>query len=205
MRKVLYSGVIASILLVSCDSTNQADPPKETMEETPSGSSATAAPTERKPTKDVVFSVEGQDETIKMDLMEGRESLYSFYVDKERYQFERLENFDVLTPVEPLPDSYPEVKMEIRYIHNQSPDKVKEEVKKDLSFTVEEETVTSPVQATSLHGTSGIEPDSQVFMAYLMDAGEAGTLLITEAYSLEAQEGHGARFFQMLETLEIQQ
>lgn len=205
MRKEVFTVIAASLLLVGCMSNtteeqpeNSAKEPVETSEKQPKPS----AEIDREPSKEFVQSVEGQDEVIQMNLVKGQDSLYSMYVDQERYQFGEAGEKDVLTPTVPVPTGYPEVKMEILYIEDRNPDGVKQDFEKEYAFPLEEQAVTSPVDALSFHGTSGTEPDSEVVTIYLLDA-FGGTLFIEERYFLEAQEGHGARFEQMLETLEL--
>ena len=77
-----------------------------------------------------------------------------------------------------------------------------EDMEQEYTMPIEEKTISAPVNALSLHGTSGDESDSEVVTIYMMEVND-GTLLIKENYFLEAQEGHGARFEQMLETLEV--
>ncbi|PIC64596.1 hypothetical protein CSV79_05485 [Sporosarcina sp. P13] len=206
MRDVLYTSVAVAFLLVGCSSPEKTeDPDVDAPVEVPTEHKAetpVTTPIDRKPTKEIIHSVEGQDETIKTDLVKGHDSLYSLYIDKERYIFETSEDKDVLRPVVDGPKGYPEVKMEFLMIDDKKTEEVKEDLKKDSIYAMEEEYVTSPVAAISLHGKEGVTPESEVTTMYLLEAG-AGTLLITETYFLEAQEGHGARFLQMLETLEL--
>ncbi|MDV6377203.1 hypothetical protein ORD22_02865 [Sporosarcina sp. GW1-11] len=203
MRKVLYSSAAAALLLVGCSSPEKTeDIDVEAPLEVPTENTEVTPPLDREPTKEITQSVEGEEMTITMDLVEGHDSLYSLYIDKERYTFETGEDKDVLRPVVDVPEGYPEVQMEFLMIDDKKPEEVKEDLQKDTVYTMEEENVTSPVAAISLHGKDGIEPDSEVKTVYLLAAG-AGTLLITETYFLEAQEGHGARFHHMLETLEL--
>ncbi|PID15708.1 hypothetical protein CSV63_07990 [Sporosarcina sp. P34] len=205
MRKTIYVSFALSLLLVGCNSETE----KPTKEVKPSGEKAieeiaevpTSLP-EREPTKDVVLSVEGEDSTITMNLVEGSRALYSLYIDPERYTFENGENEDKLTPIAKTPTDYPEVYMTFLYIENQNPESVKEEMKQQYKMSLEEQTISTPVHALSLHGTTGQKSDSEVVTIYIMEV-ERGTLLIKENYFLEAQEGHGARFEQMLKTLEV--
>lgn len=205
MRKTMYASFAMSLLLVGCNSeaekpTNEVTPsaeaPVEEITEVPS-----ALP-EREPTMDVVLSVEGEDSTITMDLVEGSDAMYSLYIDPERYTFETGEKEDKLTPITEMSTDYPEVNMTFLYVEDQTPESVKENMKQEYRMPLEEKTISAPVNALLLHGTAGEESDSEVVTIYMMEV-DGGTLLIKENYFLEAQEGHGARFEQMLETLEV--
>ncbi|PIC57903.1 hypothetical protein CSV80_06220 [Sporosarcina sp. P12(2017)] len=205
MRTMIYASFAMSLLLVGCNSatdtpTEEVKPPAETpIEETPEDT--TTLP-ERESTMDVVLSVEGQDSTITMDLVEGSDAMYSLYIDPQRYTFETSEKEDKLMPINEVPEGYPEVNMTFLYVENQTPESVKEDMEQEYSMPLEEKSITAPINALSLHGTSGEESDSEVVTIYMMEV-DGGTLLIKENYFLEAQEGHGARFEQMLETLEV--
>ncbi len=205
MRKILYVSFAASLLLVGCNSATEpagevTPPPTETpVEEVPE---ETATLPEREPTMEVVQSLEGEESTVMMELVEGNESLYSLYIDPGHYVFETNDKEDILKPIENVPEGYPEVSMSFILVDNQTPDSVKQDMQQEYSMPLNEKNIKSPVNALSLHGTSGEDPDSEVVTLYMVEV-DQGTLLITEKYFLEAQEGHGARFEQMLETLEV--
>ncbi|PIC75907.1 hypothetical protein CSV74_14115 [Sporosarcina sp. P19] len=205
MRTMIYASLAMSLLLVSCNSTTEKpteeikSPAETPVEET---SEETTTLPDRESTMDVVVSVEGEDSTITMDLVEGRDALYSMYIDSERYTFKIGEKEDKLMPLDEMPESYPEVNMTFLYVENQTPESVKEDMEQEYNMQFEEKLISAPVNALSLHGTSGEESDSEVVTIYMMEV-DGGTLLIKENYFLEAQEGHGARFEQMLETLEV--
>ncbi|WP_301110046.1 hypothetical protein [Sporosarcina sp.] len=199
MRKIIYTVFTASLLLAGCVSTATDQQPVVRQKEQIESASPKI---NRQPSMELVQSVEGEEEVVTMDLVIGHNSLYSMYIDAERYQLDEEDKKDVLSPVVSVPDGYPEVKMEILYIEERNPDRVKNDFEKEYDFSLEEEQVTEPVNSISLHGTSGTTPDSVVVTIYLLDA-FGGTLLIKETYFLEAQEGHGARFEQILKTLEL--
>ncbi|PID04148.1 hypothetical protein CSV67_01355 [Sporosarcina sp. P2] len=205
MRKTIYVNFALSLLLVGCNSetkkpTHEVKPSDETVIEE-IADVPTSLP-KREPTKDVVLSVEGEDSTITMNLVEGSGALYSLYIDPERYTFENGEKEDKLTPIAKTPTDYPEVHMTFLYLEDQTPENVKEDVKQEYRMPLEEKTISAPVHALSLQGTAGEKSDSEVVTIYIIEV-KGGILLIKENYFLEAQEGHGARFEQMLETLEV--
>lgn len=204
MRRILYASFAAS-LLVGCNAATEpagevTPPPTDTQaEEVPE---ETATLPEREPTMEVVQSIEGEESTVLMELVEGSDALYSLYIDPSYYVFEMDDKEDILKPIENVPDGYPEVSLSFIHVPNQTPDSVKDDMQQEYRLPLEEKNIQSPVNALSLHGTSGEDPDSEVVTLYMVEVDE-GTLLITEKYFLEAQEGHGARFEQMLDTLEV--
>ena len=159
------------------------------------------------PEKEVIQSIEGQDEKTNVQLNEGKDSDYVLYVDETRYKMVQGDDSDLITPKDPLPEKYPDVSMEIKQVPDVKPEVlVKEyeaELKKDFPELRAIEEVTEPVEGFLLHGINGNQADSVVVHAYVISNGKEGSFVITEYYFLEAAEGHGARFHRMLESFEI--
>jgi uncharacterized protein YxeA len=159
------------------------------------------------PEKEITQGIEGQDEETEVYLHEGKDSEYIIYVDEARYKIIKGEESDVITTIDPLPEKYPEVKMEITQVANEKPEdlvkKIEADLKVDYSELREIENVTEPVEGYLLHGINGSEWDSNVVHLYVISNGNEGSYVIREDYFLEAAEGHGARFHYMLESLEI--
>ena len=159
------------------------------------------------PEKEITQSIEGQDEETDVNLNEGTNSEYIIYVDETRYKMINGEEADIITTIDPLPEKYPEVTMEIKQVPTEKPEdlvgKIEAELKKDFPELRAVESVTEPVEGYWLHGTTGSEWDSKVVTAYVISNGKDGSYVITENYFLEAAEGHGARFHHMLDSFEI--
>jgi hypothetical protein len=159
------------------------------------------------PEKEIIQSIEGQDEETDVHLKEGTNSEYIIYIDETRYKMTNGEKADIITTLEPLPERYPEVSMEIRQVADTKPEdlvgKIESELKKDFPELRAVETVKEPIEGYWLHGTTGSEWNSKVVTAYVISNGNEGSFVITENYFLEAAEGHGARFHHMLESFEI--
>ena len=157
--------------------------------------------------KEIVQSIEGQEEETEVQLNEGTNSEYILYIDETRYKMIQGENADVVTTIEPLPEKFPEVTMEIKQIPNEKPEdlvkKVEAELKKEFPELRAIENVTEPVDGFLLHGLNGNDWDAKVVHAYVISNGKEGSFVIRENYFLEAAEGHGARFHHMLESFEI--
>lgn len=159
------------------------------------------------PEKEIIQSIEGQDEETDVHLNEGTNSDYVIYLDETRYKMMNGEDSDIITTIEPLPAQYPEVTMEIKQVADETPEdlvsKIETELKKDFPELRAVETVTEPVEGFWLHGVAGSDAKSKVVTAYVISNGKQGSFVITENYFLEAAEGHGARFHHMLESFEI--
>lgn len=159
------------------------------------------------PEKEVIQSIEGEDEETEVQLNKGKDSEYVIYVDETRYKMTHGEESDIITPVYPVPENYPEVKMEIRQVPDEKPEelvvKFGAELKKDFPGLRDVVEVTEPVKGYELHGAAGNEANSKIVHAYVISNGKDGSFVITQYYFLEAAEGHGARFHHMLKTFEI--
>lgn len=159
------------------------------------------------PEKEIIQSLEGQDEHTNVTLNEGKDSEYVIYVDESRYKMVKGEEVDIITTSEPLPDDFPEVSMEIRQYPDELPDdlvkKIEAELKVEFPDLRPVETVTEPVEGYWLHGLAESVWDGKVIDVYVVSNGKEGSFVITENYFLEAAEGHGARFTHMLESFEV--
>ena len=126
---------------------------------------------------------------------------------KRRYKLVKGKDSDIITTKEPLEERYPEVSMEIKQFKDVTPEEMvstlETELASEYTKVTATETVTEPVNGYKLHGISGSEWDSPVTNVYVVDNLNGGSFVITEKYFLEAAEGHGARFYAMLQEFEI--
>lgn len=159
------------------------------------------------PEKEIIQSIEGNDEETNVNLQEGKDSEYIIYIDEERYKLIKGEESDIITTKEPLEERYPEVSMEIQQFKDVTPEEMVSTLETEIAsaFTkvTATEIITEPVEGFKLHGISGSEWDSPVINIYVVDNLNGGSFVITEKYFLEAAEGHGARFYSMLQEFQI--
>jgi len=159
------------------------------------------------PEKEVIQNIEGNDEKTEVQLNEGSNSEYVIYVDEERYKLTKGEESDIISSIIPPPKNFPEVTMEIKQVVNEKPEdlilKIEAELKKEFPELQAIEEVTEPVTGYLLHGAAGLEPESNIVHTYVISNGKEGSFVIMQKYFLLAAEGHGARFYRMLETFEI--
>lgn len=159
------------------------------------------------PEKEIIQGIEGQDEETEVTLNEGADSNYVIYIDETRYKMANGEEADIITTIEPLPEKYPEVSMEIIQVADKKPEVLVQELEAEFKIDFPElreiEAVTEPVEGFLLHGLNGNSWDAKVVHAYVISNGKEGSFIIKENYFLEAAEGHGARFHHMLTTFEI--
>jgi hypothetical protein len=159
------------------------------------------------PEKEIIQSIEGTEEETEVVLQEGKDAEYVIYMDEERYKLVKGESSDVITTKEPLEVRYPEVSMEIEQFKDVAPENMVATLETEIASTytkvTQTENVTEPVEGYKIHGISGSEWDSPVTNVYVIDNRHGGSFVITEKYFLEAAEGHGARFYAILQEFEI--
>jgi len=159
------------------------------------------------PEKKAEVEVEGEKEQTDQQLHQNEESRYVIYYDKERYKLVQEDGKDVITTKEPLPEPYPEVSMTIEQEKDVSPEeliqRLSEELKGRFADIKEVEKVSEPVEGYRVRALNGREWDSEVIVVYAVGNGKQGSFAITEKYFLEASEGHGARFSQMLKEFRV--
>ncbi|TQR17799.1 hypothetical protein [Psychrobacillus soli] len=160
------------------------------------------------PEKEMIQSIEGTEEPTDVVLQEGKDAEYIIYMDEERYKLIKGENADIITTKEPLEERYPEVSMKIEQFKELTPEEIiatkETELASEYSKVTTTEVVTDPVEGYKLHAIDGgTQWDSPVTNVYVVDNKNGGSFVITEKYFLEAAEGHGARFYAMLQEFEI--
>ncbi|UMZ73045.1 hypothetical protein [Natranaerofaba carboxydovora] len=159
------------------------------------------------PEQDVTQIIEGIEEETKLELTEGKETSYVIYVDEERYKMTREDDSDVIVPKEPLGDAYPEVSMEIKHIQGEKPEAIigdlESSFKEEFDYVTNPQKVNDPINSHMIYGESGSEWDSPVKRVYVIDSGDGGSFVVTQRFFLEAYEGHGARFNEMLKEFHI--
>lgn len=157
------------------------------------------------PKKEVITEIEGDQEQSEVILQDRVD--YIIYIDEEMYQLIQEQDVDKIVPKVPLEDKYPEVSMTISQIVDKTPEQLVNEYVEQLgtSFeTVKEiETVTEPVSGFLVSAIDGNEWNSKVNKVYIISNGREGSFVFDLKYFLEASEGHGARFYHMLEEFQI--
>lgn len=168
------------------------------------------------PEKDVEIHLEGELESTHVELEANEALRYIIYIDKERYKLIEGETRDQIVMVEELEDDFPEVVMEIIPTEGTleaAISMLKEEIKNlDMEITREGK-VDEPLDAYEIgaigkdtegeNGVLGKHWDTPVHQYYITNNKAGHFFIIKEKYFLEAAEGHGARFYYMLETFEV--
>ncbi len=141
--------------------------------------------------------------------MEGPELQFYIYINKEIYYSYEREGVYTICPRQEA-EGVPECKLEISYMPRVTLDEALEQVRTGLTglyaeieelpgppnrwYTVNEET------ERFLFASDGIDWDSAQREILLQDDQEGGVFVLSASYFMEATEGHGARFADMVRT-----
>lgn len=157
------------------------------------------------PEKNIVQDLEGNQEETLVELEQSKMG-YVLYVDKERYDVVNKDGADRII-AKNQGEGLPEVFMEITQIEGKGPDAVATDIEGQLKskYPIVENRgqVSDPVKGTWLRAASGQEWNDTVVIYYLVDNTKGGTFVIEEQYFVEAEEGHGTRFYHMLKEFQI--
>ncbi|HCX63949.1 MAG TPA: hypothetical protein DHN33_01895 [Eubacteriaceae bacterium] len=157
------------------------------------------------PEKTIHQELEGEEEPTDVTLNQG-EAGYLLYIDESRYQMIEKEEEDVIVMKEPG-EGYPEVSMSIRQVTDRTPLELVQEQKETLEQTyqmvMDYEKVEEPISSYMVYANQGNNWDSEVVKWYFVDNTKGGTFVIEQKLFLEASEGHGVRFDEMLKEFVI--
>jgi hypothetical protein len=157
------------------------------------------------PNKVVEQQIEGMGEKTNMKLSENTTN-YIIYYDKDIYNMKSIEGKDIITPINKA-ENYPEVSMTIEQVADKRPHVLASEIEKDIKekYSVVENKglVNEPVTGILISTRAGSNSKDPVINYYLIENNRGGTFKITQKYFVEASEGHGARFYNMLKEFKI--
>jgi len=163
------------------------------------------------PEKTIVEQIEGNDEKTDVKIegnipADATEVGYVIYFDQERYRMEKGPDGDRIVMKE-QPANIPPVYMEIRQVKGQRPAAVAREIERQLKAEFPNVQafgeVTEPLPAIHYYANSGSNWNSTVVKYYLFDNTKGGTFVVKQQLFLEASEGHGVRFDNMLKEFKI--
>lgn len=101
----------------------------------------------------------------------------------------------------------PEVYMEIEQIKNNKPADVAASLEKELKGKYKRienrGKVKEPINGTLIYASSGTKWNDTVIKYYVVDDTKGGSFIIKQQFFVEASEGHGARFDNMLKGFKI--
>ena len=129
---------------------------------------------------------------------------FVIFVNQSVYAITQEEESWVIRPRDALGAEYPPIDMTITHLAGTAPEAALQERQEALrEVYAEVGEVQETEKGLSFHASDGDAWDSPQAEVHGMDDGEGGTFLITARYFLEAAEGHGVRFRDMVETFQV--
>lgn len=157
--------------------------------------------------KEITQDIEGNKEKTDVNLQQPSSSEYVIYVDEERYKFVEGQGSDKIV-MKNVPDGdFPEVSMEIKQVLDKAPEDIVKElerqIKAEYETFYEAKKINKPINGWTVRGLDGNEWNSPIINVYVVSNGNQGSFIITQRYFLEAEEGHGVRFDEMVKEFHI--
>lgn len=157
------------------------------------------------PQKKITENIEGMEEQKNVALQESKMG-YIIYIDEEIYVMKKEEGFDRIEPKNKA-GNLPEVFMEISQVEGKEPAEVIAEIESDLktnySHVSEINDVETPLNSKFVFARTGVKWDDVLVRFYVVDNTKGGSFVIKQQFFIEAEEGHGARFSNMLREFKI--
>jgi len=157
------------------------------------------------PSKTVEEKIEGIGEKKNVSLQEGS-SKYIIYIDEKLYSMKTVEGKDIITP-KVKAENLPQVFMEIQQVEGKTPEALAAEKVKALKENYKRVEnmgkVNEPISGILIYANSGSKWNDIVEKYYFVDNTKGGTIIIKQQYFVEASEGHGSRFDNMLKEFKI--
>ncbi len=157
------------------------------------------------PQKKITEQIEGTEEEKEYTLREGQMG-YVIYIDESMYEKQVEQGKDRILPIHRA-DYLPEMYIEITQEEGKTPDEVAAQLEESLRDEYPEfenlGKIQDPVESIHLSAKSGIKHDDVIVKYYLVDNTRGGAFIIKTQYTLEAAEGHGARFYHMLKEFKV--
>jgi hypothetical protein len=161
------------------------------------------------PEKEIVFTVEGEQEKQNVVLKE-KDPAYVIYVDEEVYTYVKEGKTATVAPVNPMPEGVPAAFMSLTPYSGKTSDNMLEEVKKEAESEnldmVRIENIATPSKGIEMIAIQKTETPSwdDAYVRYtILSKSDTAGVVIKSVLFREAVEGHGARFQRMIETLQF--
>lgn len=166
------------------------------------------------PPKDIPVNVEGETE-VKHQEAGGQEPEmqedgivtapgFAIYYDTEWYTMSEENGFTYIRFV--TDNDLPPCEVEIKRIPNVAPSDAAEATRKEMAEgwdSVSEVRSLDARDGLIFNFAAGMNWDSACGAVYFLSDGRDGCFQLTARYFVEAAEGHGARFSQMIQTFEV--
>ena len=132
---------------------------------------------------------------------------FLIYVNEEQFSISEENGLYRIKSNDPLPEGFPDCGLDILHLSGTSPAAAKETAAEALNARYEEvfseeETAVLP-ESLYLRASGGTDWDSEQAELWFVDDGQGGTFALTSRYFLEAEEGMGIRFRDMVSSFRV--
>lgn len=143
------------------------------------------------------YTPEAQDEAVD----------FLIYVNEEQFSIHEENGLYRIRSTQPLPEGFPECGMDIFHLSGVSPSQARLETETALRDRYpeisSEELAAALPDSLYLRASGGLEWDSEEAEFWFAGDGQDGTFVLTARYFLEAEEGLGARFRDMVSSFRV--
>ena len=132
---------------------------------------------------------------------------FLIYVNEDQFSIREENGLYSIRSTSPLPENFPEFGLDILHLSGTAPDTAKADAEAAMNNRYEE--MTSEEMAAALPGSlylrvsAGTDWDSEQAELWFVDDGQGGTFVLTSRYFLEAEEGMGMRFRDMVSSFRV--
>ena len=132
---------------------------------------------------------------------------FLIYVNEEQYYIREVDGLYSIRSAIPLPEEFPECGLDIVHLAGTAPGEAKAAAAEALGnqyveICQEEEAAVLP-KSFYLRASAGTDWDSKQAELWFVDDGQGGTFVLTARYFLEAEEGMGMRFRDMVSSFRV--
>lgn len=132
---------------------------------------------------------------------------FLIYVNEELFNICEENSLYSIRSKDPLPEYFPECGLDIAHLPETSPDEAVQSAEEALSSRYaevfrEEESAVLP-QSLYLRASAGTDWDSEQAELWFVNDGQGGTFVLASRYFLEAEEGLGLRFRDMVSSFQV--
>lgn len=132
---------------------------------------------------------------------------FLIYVNEEQFSIREENGLYSIRSTNPLPENFPELGLDILHLSGTAPDAARADAgetlkDRDMEVTSEELSAALP-DSLYLRASAGTDWDSEQAEFWFVSDGQGGTFILASRYFLEAEEGMGMRFRDMVSSFRV--
>ena len=132
---------------------------------------------------------------------------FLIYVNEEQYAIREEKGLYSIRSTNPLPEDFPECGLDIFHLSTVSPEEARNTAAEALAdryetVSLEDESAVLP-KNPYLRASAGVDWNSEQAELWFVDDGQGGTFVLTARYFLEAEEGMGMQFRDMVSSFRV--